>query len=172
VSDARSYLADHSAELGDAKEAVVAAAQAVDQTEHRVRGGTASPDDIASLTQLRATLVSRKADLETARANLFNASVASLSQDTRAHLTHIRTNHKYQLPVQYAVVDREPADWTKLKVAVEARAVTSRRGTPLKQSQQDLLTAADGQADVAAGAANLAEHGPAIRTAWDAALAQ
>jgi hypothetical protein len=171
VADALAYMASNPTRLTDAQAAHGAARQALDRMERSVRGGAARPDTLAH-SQARDAAATARTSLDAARAGLLSAAVASLSDVQRAVLSRIQASHQPDIPVQYRVVERTPAQWTQLKRVLRAKAVTAREGASLSPKAQAILDAADAQAEVAGAAANMARVGPALRSAWAAAITQ
>jgi hypothetical protein len=172
VADARAYAVANPTGLRDARTALTSARQALDRAERCVSTGAAPDETIAAVPQLRQAAAAAQANMDAACANVINAATASLSDGQRALLAQIRANRHVDLPVQYKVVDRTPAEWSSLKRAVRAGQVLARTGGQLAPAAQAQLSGADGQAAVAAAAANMTQNGPALRAAWRAALAQ
>lgn len=171
VGAAREHIVQHGTEHTDAMTAWKAAQQQVASLEMVAQSGQATPEQLSSLETARQTGVSTRATLDLARAALFSAATAGLTEGQRTALANIRDARAQgvELPLAFLVTSRSEAARVGIRDALAESRIKAETGEQVSDASQAVLDAA--RQDPATASAEAAVAGPEdILVAWRNAL--
>jgi hypothetical protein len=172
VADLRTAMAGAETGLIAADGACVKAQQSQSALEEDVRAGRGGAQALSSLKSARAAAAAAVSARDTLLESEFVAATASLGNAQTTALRAIRRNRLWQLPMEYAAVDRTEAQWVALKDALAGERIAAARGTSPSGAAHDLFTSASNDNAVSTARSRLQASGPAVKNAWIDALGQ
>ena len=157
--------------LGTADQAFAAAQAEVQSLEKTVTSGQASEAEIAALAEAKTESAAAATAQASALTALFEAGIAGFSASVRATITTIRANAAQEVPIEFRTVNREEADWLRLKRLLAHERVCAKTGeTPDSEAAAELATLRS-DAAVAGAKIALAANLASVQSAWDSATA-
>jgi hypothetical protein len=163
------HLLDDESAIPAADAAWASANNAVQDLKRAIKGGEATEEEIGGLAALESTLASASAARDALLDEAFAVAAAALSLDEKADVLTIRGNSSWGLAAHFLVVDRSQEDWVALRDALDEERIAAKYSEAVSAGSQALLSAARGNADVAAAKTNLDINLAAITAAWDSA---
>ncbi len=171
VNDVAESLAADQADLELADSDYASAKGQCDQLRRAIQSGQATDEQ----TNAYPTATAQFAQAEAQRAALldavFTGGAADLSQSQRATLATIRGNRRWNVPLEFLVLDRTEPEWVLLRdcLANERIAAELQDEDPDPQAQA-LLTQLRSNPLVSAAAASLEANAAVIADAWEQAV--
>lgn len=172
ADNALEYLAAQPGVLDQADIACGEAAAECDQLLQLIRAGMATPQQLEGYPGAKVALAQATAQRQAAVQDFFDAATAGFTAAQRNTLTSVRGNRKWELPVEFLVVDRSEPQWLQLRDALANERVAAKLGQPPDPGAQAALAEFRSHPLVAAAKANLDASLDVVTTAWEQAIAQ
>jgi len=171
VSDASTYIGDHSAAL-DAAEARLQTAQGeFDRLDQLVVSGHSNEQDRTAYAAAITELAAARTGLNSARDSLFAAATANLNNAKRDALATLRQNAKREVPVQYRLTERSNQQWATLRNALANQRISARYEVSADPTLATVCSNANAENATSAAAINLTNNLAAVKSAWATATA-
>jgi len=153
--------------LAPARAAVGSAESAVKALEEIIRRGV--PERLPDLEAARNALAAAQSAHDALVDELVVAATQGLATGVAQNLQQVRANKRHQnLPLEFSVVDRVPAQWAALREALTHERVCTRLGEPTDPGIMQRLATFRAEAPVAAARARLDANQSAVESAWNA----
>ena len=171
VGAAREHITQHGTDQADAMTAWKTAQQQLSSLQAVAQSRQATPEQLSSLETARQAVVSTTATLDLARAALFSAATAGLTEAQRTALANVRAARAagVELPLPFVVTFRDEARQVAIRDAL-AEQRTLDEGATLSQPSQDVLNTARQDAATTQAESDLANHAQEVDAAWRQAL--
>ncbi|MEW5748973.1 MAG: hypothetical protein AB1793_09365 [Candidatus Thermoplasmatota archaeon] len=177
AQDVQDLVAAVESEISEASTALAAADAAYEedyfsysQLVRKVRGGQASPEELASCQAAKLAADAQAATRDGLLDRYFEAGLATVTTDQVAILRRIRANRVWGLAVHYLVEDRTQEGWVELSDALATRRIHEQYDEDFPVAVQDYLASVDGDADIATAKGNVDTYLATVQTAWNAAV--
>jgi hypothetical protein len=154
--------------LAAADAGYAAAGVTTDVLRRKIESGLASQQEVASYAAEMQSLATATAQRQAAIDALFTAGTQSLPLVVVAKLQRIRANRSWELPLEFAAVDRSQQEWVALREALLNEKTCAKYDDPPDPALVATLAAARAQADVALAKTNLTTNLAAVTIAWNA----
>ena len=172
VNDLRTYMTDNPALLETADASCASARPQVDSLEHLVQSGQGSEQDASDLVAARTNLANALAARSSVLNDFFTAGTASLNQTQKNLLSKLRSNHDWEVAMEFQTIDRAEAHWVQLRNALaNERIALTENGNP-DPDIQALLTQLRADPTVSTAKTNLTNNLASATIAWNNAIAQ
>lgn len=155
--------------LREADAAYATARVQSDQLERLIQSGKGHEQEVAAYQAAKTALSTAEAQRQAVLDGLFAAATANLSSAQRTALTNLRANAAWNLPPEFLVVNRDQAEWVRLRDALANERISRKLGDEPDAGAQAQLANWRANNSVAAARSALDTNLAQIRTNWNAA---
>ncbi len=140
-----------------------------DRLERLIQSGKGHEQEVAAYQAAKTTLATAETERQAVLDGIFAAATANLSSAQRTALTNLRANASWNLPKEFLVVNRDQAEWVRLRDALANEKISHKLGDEADAGAQTQLANWRANSSVAAARTALDTNLPQIRTNWNAA---
>lgn len=169
LSAAAQSLAGSPDALATADAAYATARVNSDRLERLIQSGKGHEQEVAAYQVAKAALTTAEVQRQAVLDGIFAAATANLSSTQRTALTNLRANSSWNLPREFLVVNRDQAEWVRLRDALANERISRKLGDEADAAAQAQLANWRAAPTVAAARTALDANLPQIRTNWNTA---
>lgn len=170
VEDMETWVGDNTGEIAAADAALASATQAWAACRAKIQSGQASQAECDGLAALETAKNNAQSTLSTLLDGAFDAAVDSLSSSEQDLAANLRANSSWRLAPYFLVTNRSESSWVDLRNALDEQRIAAKYEEDASSAALAIISAALGDADIAAAKVDYEANLTAVETAWDNAV--
>lgn len=172
IADAKAEVLENYTAFAAAEESLATAAAQKRSLDRLVKLQKATEQQITDHTAAVTQIASAQSTCDAVLADVYTASIDSLSAPQRTALAAIKNNRTWSLPLEYLVMDYTEAEFVQLRNALGEKRVCDQLSEEPCQATTTLLQNVNAHPTVIAAKTALDANLAGIENAWESAMAE